>query len=99
MRHGTNLWRCSNGRVRSIIALWLRQTRGLHHLDHNAAINLRNDAVSKIKSTVGTIGTYACGGQGSRTRFSSDVDCSLKQEGIIVRMDKSNSNEFESHQL
>ena len=99
MRHGTNLWRCLNGRVRPIIALWLRQTSGLHHLDHNAAINLRNDAVNKIKSTVGTIGTYACGGQGSRTRFSSDVDCSLKQEGIIVRMDKSNSNEFESHQL
>ena len=34
---------------------------------------------------VGTIGTYACGGQGSKTRFSSDADCSLKQEGIIVR--------------
>ena len=56
-----------------------------HNRDHNAAINLRNDAISKIKSTVGTIGTYACGGQGSRTRFSSNVDCSLKQEGIIVR--------------
>ena len=39
------------------------------------------------------------GGFGSRTRFSSDVDCSMKQEGIIVRMDKSNSLEFESHQL
>ena len=61
-----------------------------------AAISLRNDAVNKIKSTVGTIGTCACGGHGSRTRFSSDVDCSLKQEGIIVRMDKSNSNEFEA---
>ena len=45
-----------------------------------AAISLRNDAVNKIKSTVGTIGTYACGGHGSRTRFSSDADCSLKQE-------------------
>lgn len=31
-----------------------------HNRDHNAAINLRNDAVSKIRSTVGTIGTYAC---------------------------------------
>ena len=61
-----------------------------------AAINLRNDAISKIKSTVGTIGTYACGGQGSRTRFSSDVDCSMKQEVQFVRMDKSNSNEFEA---
>ena len=61
-----------------------------------AAINLRNDAVNKIKSTVGTIGTYACGGHGSRTRFSSDVDCSLKQEVQFVRMDKSNSNEFEA---
>ena len=29
---------------------------------------------------VGTIGTYACGGQGNRPRFSSDVDCSMKQE-------------------
>ena len=52
-----------------------------------AAISLRNDAVNKIKSTVGTIGTYACGGHGSRTRFSSDVDCSLKQEVQFVRMD------------
>ena len=74
------MWRYSNGKARSIIALWLRQTSGLHHLDHNAAINLRNDAVNKIKSTVGTIGTYACGGQGSRAGFSIDVDCSLKHE-------------------
>lgn len=50
----------------------------------------------RLKVPIGTIGTYACGGQGSRARFSSDVDCSLKQEGIIVRMDKSNSNEFEA---
>ena len=56
-----------------------------HHRDHNAAINLRNDAISKIKSTVGTIGSYACGGQGNKARFSSNVDCSSKQEGIIVR--------------
>lgn len=39
------------------------------------------------------------GGFGSRTRFSSDVNCSLKQEGIIVRMDKSNSLEFEAARL
>lgn len=65
---------------------WICQSCGVeHHRDHNAAINLRNDAISKIKSTVGTIGTYACGGQGNKTRFSSNVDCSLKQEGIIVR--------------
>ena len=87
MCHGTNLWRCLNEKARSIIALWLRQTSGLHHRDHNAAINLRNDAVNKIKSTVGTIGTYDCGGQGSRARFSSDVDCSMKQEVQFVRMD------------
>ena len=31
MCHGTNLWRCLNGRVRSIIALWSDQTSGLHH--------------------------------------------------------------------
>ena len=43
---------------------------------------------------VGTIGTYACGGQGSKTRFSSDADCSLKQEVQFVRMDKSNLNGF-----
>ena len=67
---------------------WICPFCGVEHSrDHNAAINLRNDAISKIKSTVGTIGTYACGGQGSRTRFSSDVDCSLKQEVQFVRMD------------
>ena len=48
---------------------------------------------------VGTIGSYACGGQGSRPRFSSDVDCSLKQEVQFVRMDKSNLNGFEAHRL
>ena len=79
------MWRCLNGKARSIIALWLRQTSGLHHINHNAAINLRNDAINKIKSTVGTTGTYACGGQGNKTRFSSNVDCSMKQEGNIVR--------------
>lgn len=72
------MWRGLNGRARSIVALWLRQTSGLHHLDHNAAISLRNDAVNKIKSTVGTIGTYACGEQRSITRFSSDVYCPMK---------------------
>ena len=79
---------------------WICPSCGVeHNRDHNAAINLRNDAISKIKSTVGTIGTYACGGQGSRTRFSSDVDCSMKQEVQFVRMDKSNSKEFEAHRL
>ena len=48
---------------------------------------------------VGTIETYACGGQGNRTRFSSDVDCSMKQEVQFVRMDKSNLNGFEAHRL
>ena len=67
-----------------------------HNRDHNAAINLRNDAINKIKSTAGTVGTYACGGQGSRVRLSSYVDCSLKQEVQFVRMDKSNSLEFEA---
>ena len=81
------MWRCLNGRVRSITVPWLRQTSGFRHRDHNAAINLCNDAVNKIKGTVGTIGPYDCGGQGSRTRFSSDVDCSLKQEVQFVRMD------------
>ena len=70
-----------------------------HNRDHNAAINLRNDAVNKIKSTVGTVGIYACGGQGNKARFSSNVDCSLKQEVQFVRMDKSNSLEFEAHRL
>ena len=36
---------------------------------------------------VETVGTYACGGHGSRTRFSSDADCSMKQEVQFVRMD------------
>ena len=62
------MWVRLNGRVRSITVPWLRQTSGLHHRDHNAAINLRNDAVNKIKSTVGTIGTYDCGGQGNKAR-------------------------------
>ena len=65
---------------------WICPECGIEHdRDHNAAINLRNDAVSKIKSTVGTMGTYACGGQRSRTKTFGDVDCSMKQEGIIVR--------------
>lgn len=54
-------------------------------MDHNAAINLHNDAISKIKSTVGTIGTYACGVQGNEVKSFDNVDCSLKQEGITVR--------------
>ena len=79
---------------------WICPFCGVEHSrDHNAAINLRNDAISKIKSTVGTIGTYACGGQGSRTRFSSDADCSMKQEVQFVRMNKSNLNGFGSRLL
>ena len=79
---------------------WVCPSCGVeHHRDHNAAINLRNDAINKIKSTVGTIGTYACGGQGNKTRFSSNVDCSVKQEVQFVKMDKSSSNEFEAHRL
>ena len=76
-----------NESVRNLsVRKWICPSCGVeHHRDHNAAINLRNDAISKIKSTAGTVGTYACGGQGNRTRFSSDVDCLLKQEGIIVR--------------
>ena len=117
MCHGTNLWRCLNGKskfhncsvvksdkwfassqmcshcgfkneaVKNLsVRKWICQECGMeHHRDHNAAINLRNDAISKIKSTVGTIGSYACGGQGNKARFSSNVDCSSKQEGIIVR--------------
>ena len=79
---------------------WVCPSCGVgHERDHNAAINLRNDAISKIKSTVGTMGIYACGGQGSKARFSSDVDCSMKQEIQFVRMDISNSKEFEAHSL
>ena len=65
---------------------WICPSCGVeHNRDHNAAINLRNDAISKIKSTVGTIGTYACGGQGSKTRLcSSRGDCSVKQEERTV---------------
>ena len=75
---------------------WICPSCGVeHNRDHNAAINLRNDAISKIRSTAGTVGTYACGGQGSKARFSSNVDCSLKQEVQFVRMDKSNLNGFE----
>ncbi len=61
----------------------------VHNRDHNAAINLKNNAlkeVNKIRSTVGTIETYACGGQGSKTRIRpSRVDCSMKQEERFVR--------------
>ena len=79
---------------------WICPFCGVEHSrDHNAAINLRNDAISKIKSTVGTIGTYACGGQGSRVRLSSYVDCSLKHEVRFVRMNKSNLNGFGSRLL
>ncbi len=79
---------------------WVCPSCGVeNNRDHNAAINLRNDAIGKIKSTVGTIGTYACGGQGSKTKIFGDVDCSLKQEVQFVRMDKSNSLEFEAHPL
>ena len=79
---------------------WICPECGVEHdRDHNAAINLRNDAVNKIKSTVGTIGIYACGGQGNKTKFFGNVDCSLKQEIQFVRMDISNSNGFEAHTL
>ena len=65
---------------------WICPSCGVEHSrDHNAAINLRNDAINKIKSTVGTTGTYACGGKRNKARISSNVDCSLKQEAIIVR--------------
>ena len=61
----------------------------VHNRDHNAAINLKKNAlkeVNKIRSTAGTVGIYACGGQGNKTRFnSSRVDCSLKQEERFVR--------------
>ena len=84
-----------------IVRKWICPSCGVeHNRDHNAAINLRNDAISKIKSTVGTIGTYACGEQVYITRLlSSNVDCLLKQEVQFVRMDKSNSNEFEVHRI
>lgn len=79
---------------------WICQECGVeHNRDHNAAINLRNDAINKIRSTVGTIGTYACGGQGSKVKSFDNVDCSLKQEVHFVRMDKSNSKKFEPHRL
>ena len=59
-----------------------------HNRDQNAAINLKKNAlkeVNKLRSTVGTIGTYACGGQGNKARFnSSRVDCSLNQEERTV---------------
>ena len=76
-----------NESVRNLsVRKWICPSCGVEHSrDHNAAINLRNDAINKIKSTVGTIGTYACGGQGNKARFSSDADCSMKQEGNIVR--------------
>jgi hypothetical protein len=45
------------------------------------------------------MGIYACGGQGNKVRFSNRVDCSMKQEVQFVRMDKSNSLEFEAHRL
>jgi putative transposase len=60
----------------------------IHNRDQNASINLKKNAlreVNKIKSTVGTIGTYACGGQGSKASFASNVDCSLNQEERFVR--------------
>lgn len=60
----------------------------IHNRDQNAATNLKNNAlkeVNNIRSTVGTIGTYACGGQGNKTRFNSSVvDCSAKQEERTV---------------
>lgn len=70
-----------------------------HHRDHNAAINLRNDAVNKIRSTVGTIETYACGGQGNKAKTFGDVDCLLKQEVLFVRMDRSDLNGSEAYLL
>lgn len=64
------------------------QCEEVHNRDQNAAINLKKNAlkeVNKLKSTVGTIGTYACEGQGSKIRLNSNlVDCSLKQEERTV---------------
>lgn len=54
----------------------------VHNRDHNAALNLRNNAISFIKelnSTVGTTGTYACGEVGCRK-----TETSMKQEEINV---------------
>ena len=60
----------------------------VHNRDQNAAINLKNNALkelNKIRSTAGTVGTYACGGQGSKIRLNSNfVDCSLNQEERTV---------------
>ena len=71
------------------IRKWVCPSCGIkHNRDQNAAINLKNNAlkeVNKLRSTVGTIGTYACGGQGYKVKSFDNVDCSLKQEGIIVR--------------
>lgn len=79
---------------------WICPKCGIeHNRDHNAAINLRNEAVNNIKNTVGTIGIYACGGQGSEVRHSNRVDCSLKQEGNIARYSKSDFNKSEAHPL
>ena len=62
----------------------------VHNRDHNAALNLRNNAISFVKelsnkkNTVGTTGdyslVYACGGVGCRK-----TETSIKQEEIVVR--------------
>ena len=62
----------------------------MHNRDHNAALNLRNNAISFVKelsnkkNTVGTTGdyslVYACGGVGCRK-----TETSIKQEEIVVR--------------